>query len=136
MGDFMQSVEEFMRQYFEERIVDEEREQAGRVPFRRKFHTDDCYWDSRALQIGMMRSERILSISSSDAKAEVVTTRHFSASSGSVHQLRYHLKAEGDRWLIREVDTWCLSCHGVPGNSSCMFCQGTGWCGHNRRTER
>ena len=135
MGEFMQSVEDFMRQYFDERIVDEEREQASRVPFRRKFHTDDCYWDSRAGQIEMMRSERVLSISSSHTEAEVVTTRHFSALSGSVQQLRYHLKARGGRWLIREVDTWCLSCHGVPGNRSCRFCQGAGWRVLKHRTE-
>jgi hypothetical protein len=129
----MQSVEEFMRQYFGERIADEKREQASRIPFRRKFHTDDCYWDSRAGQSEMMQSEMILNISTSDTEAAVVTTRDFSAVPGGVHQLCYHLQASGDGWLIRDVDMWCPSCHGVPGNSSCRFCHGTGWSECKRR---
>ena len=125
--EFMQSVEEFMRQYLNERLVDEKREQASRAPFRRKFHMDDCRWDSRAGQLEMMHTERVLSISPSATKADVVTTREFPTIPGSVHQLRYHLESHNDSWLIREVDVWCLACHGEAGNSGCRFCHGTGW---------
>lgn len=34
----MQSVDEFMRQFFDERIAIEKQEQANRLPFRRKFY--------------------------------------------------------------------------------------------------
>jgi hypothetical protein len=123
----MQNVEEFMRQYFDERAVDERREQASRVPFRRKFHTDDCRWDRRAGTLEMMETEKIVSVSSLDAKAEVITTQHILGRADTIHQLRYHLKPSGDGWRIRDVDTWCAFCNGEAGNSSCTFCQGTGW---------
>ena len=123
----MQSIEEFMRQYLDERITEERREQASRAPFRRKFHTDDCRWDSRAGTLEMIQSERILNVSNSGATAEVITTRDCSRLINGVHQLRYHLQRGGEGWLIQSVDLWCHACHGVRGQESCIFCHGTGW---------
>ena len=121
----MQSVEEFMRQYFDERVAEEKREQASRAPFRRKFHADDCYWDGRAGTLEMIQSERVLTVSSLDTTAEVVTTR--ATRSDSVHQLRYHLQGNRDGWLIQSVDFWCHSCRGEAGREGCILCRGTGW---------
>ena len=124
----MQSPREFIQQYFEERVVEEKREQASRAPFRQKFHTDDCRWDSRAGTLEMIQSEKILSLSSSDTTAEVITSREApSRPIDGLHQLRYNLQRTGDRWLIKSVDVWCYSCHGVASHTDCIFCQGTGW---------
>lgn len=119
----MQSATEFMQQYFEDHTLEERREQAARSPFRRKYYTDDCYWESCAGTLEMIQTEKVLKASASDATAEVITTRHIP----SVHQLRYHLDRNGDGWLIRSVDVWCLSCHGEAGVRECIFCHGTGW---------
>jgi hypothetical protein len=118
-----------MRQYFDERIVEEKREQASRAPFRQKFHTDDCRWDSRAGTLETIQSEKILNVSilNTKAEAEVITTRNSSILPNGVHQLRYHLQSNGDSWLIQSVDLWCFSCRGEKGNENCMFCHGTGW---------
>ncbi len=128
----MQPVEEFMRQYLDERVAEEKREQASRAPFRRKFHTDDCRWDSRAGTLETIQSERVLRVSGSDTTAAVITTRE-SPSSG-VHQLRYHLQGSGDGWLIQSVDIWCPSCRGKAGREGCISCHGTGWL--DRRTPK
>ena len=122
----MQSVEKFMRQYFDERIAEEKREQASRAPFRRKFHTDDCFFDSRAGTLEMIQSEKVLKVSASDSTADVITTRHSPTLSDSVHQLRYHLQSGQDGWLIQSVDVWCHSCRG-EAKDDCIFCHGTGW---------
>jgi hypothetical protein len=127
----MQSVEEFMRQYFDERIAEEKREQVSRAPFRRRFHADDCFWDSRAGTLEMIQSERVVKMSNSDAIAEVITERESPSIANSLHQLRYHLQASSGGWLIRKVDVWCHSCHGKTGNDSCFICHGTGW--HDRK---
>jgi len=123
----MQPVEEFMRQYFEERAAEEKREQASRAPFRRKFHTADCYWDSRAGTLEMIQTEKVLRFVVSDTTAQVVTTRHSPSREISVHQLRYHLRGVQDGWLIETVDVWCHSCQGKPGKDDCFLCHGSGW---------
>lgn len=122
----MQPAEDFMRQYFDERIGEEKREQTSRAPFRRKFHTDDCFWDSRAGTLEMIQTEKVLAVSASDTTAEVITTRHSPPRPDSVHQLRYHLRASQGGWLIRAVEVWCHSCRG-EAKADCMFCHGTGW---------
>src|SRR4051812_6859879 len=118
----MQSIEEFMLQYFDERVIDERREQAARAPFYEKFHTVDCTWDSRYLTLAMMESEKVLSASSSDNTAEVITTREVPSMKSITQQLRYHLLGNNNRWLIQSVDFWCYLCHGKSGNESCRFC--------------
>jgi hypothetical protein len=123
----MQSVEDFMRQYFEERIAEEKREQASRAPFRRKFHTEDCRWDSRAGTLEMIETEKVLKVTESDMVAEVITARSSPNLPDSLHQLRYQLQGSPDGWLIRLVDLGCSLCKGEIGNTSCFFCHGTGW---------
>ena len=123
----MQSVEEFMSQYLDERVAEEKREQASRAPFRQKFHTNDCRWDSRAGTLEMIQSERVLRVASSGTTAEAITIRHSPSLADSDHQLRYHLQGSHDGWLIRSVDVWCHSCRGEAGKEDCIFCHGTGW---------
>jgi hypothetical protein len=122
----MQSPEEFMLQYFGERLTEAKREMESRAPFHRKFHTIDCTWDSRKFTVEMLQSEKILSVSSSGVATEVITTRQTGESS-IIHQLRYHLQASNDSWLIQSVDFWCQTCRGEKGKDSCILCHGTGW---------
>jgi hypothetical protein len=123
-----QSPEEFMRQYFDERVADERREQSGRAPFRRKFHADDCQWDSRAGILEMMQTENLLEVSVAENTAVAITTRQLAfAPVEHEDRLRYHLLAGPDGWLIQSVDFWCQSCRGEKGHTDCFFCHGTGW---------
>jgi hypothetical protein len=115
--ELMQSIEEFMQQYFDDRIVDEKREQASRVPFRRKFHTEDCRWDSRAGVLETMQSEKVLSMSSSETGAEVITSRE---TCSLTQRLRYHLQPVGNGWLIGSVDFSCPLCGAERGKDSCI----------------
>lgn len=125
----MQSAEEFMLNFFRERIAEEKREQESRSPFRRKFYANDCRHDSRAGTLATIESERIVSLSSTDTKAEVVTEQDLHPSiSGFEHfRIRYHLQLTGERWLIHSVDPWCFQCCGTPGKTACFACGGEGW---------
>jgi len=133
-SEFMKSVEEFMRHYFDEQVIEEKREQVSRAPFRRKFYADGCYFDSRAGSVELIQSEKVLMVSSSETKAEVITARESPFIPNSLHQLRYHLQVNDDGWQIREVDMWCPACHGEKGKDNCIFCHGTGW--RERKTSK
>jgi hypothetical protein len=125
----MQSAEEFMLEFFRERIAEEKREQEIRAPFRRKFYSKDCHHDRRDGTLATMESERIISLSSTDTKAEVTTEQEVLPSiRGLDHfRLRYYLQSVGDRWLIHGVDPWCFECRGMPGKTACFSCGGEGW---------
>src|SRR5690349_10059336 len=97
----MQSVEAFMRQIFDEKIGLEKQRKAMAAPFRRKFFTEDCDYGSRQGQLEQFQSEKLLSIKVSDSVAEVVTEQTaFYIHSEPSFELRYLLRAEGERWLV------------------------------------
>jgi len=121
----MQSVEKFMRQYFDELAAEVKREQDSRAPFRRKFFTENCPWRRRDGELELVRAEKVLTSSSSGETAEVITS--LQRSPDRLHQFRYHLLASSDGWLISEVNIWCHRCQGEKGDKSCGLCQGTGW---------
>jgi len=122
----MQSPEEFMRQYFRARTADIQRELSSRGPFRQKFFTDDCVWDSHKTMTKRSESEEILSVSGSGTTVEVIT-RNFLP----VGKLCYHLRPTGETWLIQRVEPECLACHGTGSTSNgigtCIVCGGEGW---------
>jgi hypothetical protein len=120
----VQSPEEFMQQYFEERLVEEMRERTSRVPFRERFYAADCRWDSRDSSLGMFQSEIILRVTTSEPTAQVVTAATLRC---DAHQVRYHLRRKGVSWLIVSVDLWCRSCGGEEGRTDCKTCNGVGW---------
>lgn len=122
----MQSPEEFMRQYFEARIAQERREAADRVPFRRKYFAE-CFQYSRAGRLQMFLSEKVISISSSETQAEVITTRANLGMSDQIYYSRYRLEGRHDRWQILDFELQCCACNGEPGNAKCPACHGTGW---------
>ena len=124
----MQSVEEFMRRLFDEKIELEKQRLAMAVPFRQKFFTQDCDSGSRAGMLEQFQSEKIQSIDISGSDAQVITTQiAFYVHSGASFEMRYLLRAEGESWLVYEVDLRCCSCDGQPAKADCQCCHGTGW---------
>lgn len=121
----MQTVQDFMQLYLCERVAEEKRQQLSHAPFRSRFHTDDCVWSSQVGKLEMLQSEKVDSISSSDVKAAVITTRCLPDI--GEYNLRYHLQPRDESWIICGVDVKCCACGGEPGNTKCLSCHGTGW---------
>src|ERR1019366_2786429 len=123
----MQSIEEFMRGYFDALISEEKRRQVSHAPFCRRFYTEDCDLGSRREMLEMFQSEKVVSVSSSDTKAKVITTREIPDQPGNFYDMRYHLQAHNDSWMICGFDLRCCSCNGEVEKDSCPCCRGTGW---------
>jgi hypothetical protein len=119
----MQSIEEFMLEYFQARSAEIKRDLAERAVFRQKYFANDCLWDSRTGVLERSESESVESVSGSDDIFLVI-----SSNENLPKRLRYHIAAEGIRWLIQEVEVECLYCKS-EGDTSCVFCRGTGWLG-------
>jgi hypothetical protein len=124
----MQSVEDFMNEYFRERTVEIEREIQRKSSFRKRFLAEDCIWDSNKGHADVSRSEEIVRVWYSNAKAYVITTRP----AGLFSKLRYHLQPNGESWLIRCVEVRCAPACAGP---ACKACGGTGWTGIGDETE-
>lgn len=130
----MQQVKEFIQGLFSARLSEMKRELASRLPYRQKFFTADCRWDSRAGILEMIESEKIVSIDESASEATVVTMHSvsFISSGNKTHRLRYHLKAVDDNWLIWLVENECPACNG-QGDESCIYCKGKHWLDGQKR---
>ena len=107
----METIEQFMIEFFRGRIAD-----AGR------FLAVGCHWDGHASPEDAA-GELIVSINHTSAGA-VVVSRPLT----SLRALRYHLRQERDGWLIWNIESECPGCHGTPGDVECDFCGGQGWC--------
>ena len=119
-----QTVEAFMREFFSARSRQIRSELEARAPFRERFFSRDCIWDSHSGAVENSESEKILTWSNSGARAEVVTKP------ADPHpRLRYHLSSEGQRWLIEHVELECLVCRQSSPNPNCPVCKGSGWHG-------
>jgi len=129
----MQSLEQFMKEYFCARIAEAKRELIERASHRKKYYTDECTFDSRIGTIKMIEfeSRSIISCSMAGDEGEVFTrTKHPRHDFG--FKQRYRLKAEGEGWLVRRVDFACFQCDGEYNNKSCVFCHGEGWMNPDR----
>lgn len=123
----MPHVEEFMREFFRARIIEEQRHQVSRLPFRRQFFADDCWYDSRADTLRRMESEKIVSIDEGESDSTVITEQALcNSESTKTMRFRYHLQAVKDGWVIREVLVGCVVCGG-RGDTNCPYCQGNQW---------
>jgi hypothetical protein len=124
----MQTIEDFMREYFHARLAEEERYLASRAPYRQRFFTGDCQWDNRARSLEIIKSEQIEGVNQGDTETLVITAYKIAwrADDPKRHRLRYHLKPEGHSWLIRYVELACPLCQGL-GGSDCMYCKGKQW---------
>ncbi len=127
-GSNRQSIEEFMREFFHARITDEQRYQAIRAPFRKKYYADECRTDGRSRTLEMLQSEEIVSVERSNSEATAITVHRnpFYKPDAQMHRRRYHLKPAGDGWLIQFVEAECPFCHGL-GDETCMYCKGKHW---------
>jgi hypothetical protein len=122
----MQTPEEFMREYLAAKVAEAAREVEAHQPFRRKFYTDDCFFDSRAKTVGMHQSEKVDSTSNSEKDVTVIT--HMTAPFAVERHLRYHLKPNGQTWLIENVDSECAMCSFRKSiDPNCPMCGGTSW---------
>ena len=125
----MQSVHDFMGEFLRARVIEEEALQSARLPFRKKFFSPDCQWDSRSRSLEKLRSEKVSSVEFSPT-GPVATTSYrnpFSKrNSGTVLFMRYHLMAKDDGWIIRVAEMGCVACEGV-GDATCPACKGRHW---------
>ncbi len=133
----MQSLEDFMREFFRERTATYQKELEILAPFRRRFYTEDCRRANRASKLMEVmeesKSEEIVRVSGCETAGEAITVQ--TSRTGESHRQRYHLQAEGGRWLIQEIEAECFSCRGENGNRDCSDCKGTGWFLGNRLSQ-
>jgi hypothetical protein len=120
----MQSVKEFINAYFMARTEQFKQEIQFRLPFRKKFFSEDCVYDRRESSIEWSMSEIILEIIENDKKFHVTTTRM-----EPYTKLRYHIGNKNGKWLIELVENTCPVCNGVVGPISCDYCGDNGWVG-------
>ena len=124
----MESISTFMRRYFEARVADAEREMKDRMPFRGKFFTVDCVFDSRIRTLEILRSEEIENVDSVSSTVITFSKNSFKASASERQKKRYHLVAVDNNWLIRMVEIECPACSS-SSNEGCRLCKGTRWIG-------
>ena len=125
----MTPIEQFMAQYFRDRTELILAEIERRSPHRQKYFASDCRWDSRKGTIESSQSEQITSVSQADGETLVVTTGK--KQDTIFFPLRYHLRPNGETWLIYQVEFQCPGCHGtgiaLQGSGACQICGGKGW---------
>jgi hypothetical protein len=128
----MQSIEDFMYDFFLNRTSEIKRELKAREPFRDKFFTDNCLWDRRKGVVEESQTETIVNISKSGNQATVLTNWKGSLAKDG-RKLRYHLLTVAEGWRINCVEFECPMCHGLgeitSSNQSCGVCSGKGWFG-------
>ena len=120
----------FMAQYFQDRTDLIVQEIERRSPHRQKYFGSDCVWDSRRGTVESSQAEKILEVSESDGETLVVTSG--TSQDSIAFPLRYHLRPNGESWLIFQVEFRCPGCHGtgksaIGDSGSCQFCGGRGW---------
>jgi hypothetical protein len=124
----MQSIEEFMSEFFLARTLEIKKDLEGRAAFRQRFFVADCDWDSREGELEQSESEVVKSVSASGVGAQVIT-----CVGAPLLELRYQLQASDQSWLIRDVEFRCPKCqYSDPrraGKMGCAICGGKGWIG-------
>lgn len=119
----------FMAAYFKDRTALILSEMERRLPHRRAYFASDCRWDSRSGAVESSEAERILDVSEADGGVLVVTTG--SSANKIAFPLRYHLRRNGESWVIHQVETRCPCCSGSgkvqEDGVDCPLCKGRGW---------
>ncbi|MFQ3168049.1 MAG: hypothetical protein ACI8QI_000586 [Limisphaerales bacterium] len=115
-----------MSEYLLARAADEKQHLASRAGYRRKYFTDDCFFDSRKFTLEMIESEKVVDIEQSVQEAKVITTYsvHIKGTTLTNRQ-RYHLKPLEESWLIEKAEMACLNCKGR--DNDCVICKGKRW---------
>jgi hypothetical protein len=123
----MDSVKSFMTEYFASRFAEEQRHQANREPFRRRFFESGCSFDSHESELEMIKSEKIIAIEGDDMESDAITDAVYPGAKSRI-RLRYRLRRRTDQWVIRAVQIGCVLCEGGV-SSSCPCCKGQYWIG-------
>lgn len=125
----MQSVEQFMNDFFRARIDDEQKYQQNRLPFRSKYYAENCEMDGRSGTLERIKSEHVVSIEETNSKVFVITAQKnpFFRKGREIHRLRYTLVPDCAKWLIHCVEFECPFCSGI-GTPDCRVCFGRHWC--------
>lgn len=118
----METGSDFLSGYFQARTQELQREVAARRPFRQKYFSELCIWESMPNAVEYSKSEEVISIQNVNGQAIAVTQR-----AQGLPKLRYTLQRTGDAWLILKVQPSCAKCDGVPGETDCEICNGSGW---------
>jgi hypothetical protein len=115
------TIEQFMSNFFRERTAALKLQLEINQVYWRRFYHSECDQDSRRGVVERSEAEEIVSVSSSDIGAGVVTTGH------GLYRSRYQVKSSGECWLIYAVDTECAHCSVHGASADCVECGGTGW---------
>src|SRR5262245_46802701 len=120
----MQRVEEFLQEFFRDRTDLLRRSCGDWESHTQRFFAPAYQPYDRQKTVVDSEAESIISVSSADRSAEVVTT----GLAGGRWRFRYHLSAVADKWRIVSMEMECGICHGSgktkDGNSDCKLCEG------------
>ena len=123
----MQPVEDFLHEYFRNRTELLQESCGGWESHTQRFFAPLYEPYNRQKTVADSEAERIISVSSADGSAEVITTGF----AGDRWRFRYRLSAIDDRWRIKSMEMECGICHGSgkakDGKSDCRLCKGAGW---------
>jgi hypothetical protein len=125
----MQSVEDFMQEFFAEKAKMNRAWVEHWSPFDQRYYSPD--WIERRERGFLLSSppETIENVARSGSSVEVITSGYQFRK--TQHRRRYHLVATGEGWQIRGLDFECGICH-ATGKSEvdtapCRLCNGRGW---------
>jgi hypothetical protein len=116
-----QAIEQFMTDFFREHIAAAKREVEIHSAYWKRFYSPECEWDSRMEKVKWSEAERIINVMPIDTDAYVITDGF------GPGRVRYHLRPEGQSWLIWEVSMECPRCTPRRKRDNCFLCGGTGW---------
>jgi hypothetical protein len=123
----MQSVEQFLYDYFRNRTELLRQSCGGWKSHTQRFFTPAYQPYDRHQAVADSEAESIVSVSSADDSAEVITT----GVAGGRWRFRYHLSVVADQWRISIMEMECGICRGSgkakDGKSDCRLCKGAGW---------
>jgi hypothetical protein len=115
------AIERFMTDHFRERTAALKKEMEIFAEYAKRFYTPECDWARWVVSVQASEAERIVNIMPTEMGAYVIT------SGFSPMLMRYHLRREGQEWLIREVDSECPVCYQQGRSADCFWCGGTIW---------
>lgn len=123
----MQPVEDFLHEYFRNRTELFRESCDGWESHAQRFFAPLYEPYNRQKKVADSEAERIISVSSADGLAEVITTGF----AGAQWPFRYRLSAIDGGWRIKSIEIECGNCHGSrkakDGTSDCWTCKGVGW---------
>lgn len=117
------AIERFMTDHFRERTSALKKEMEIFADYARRFYSPECDWTRWVASVQGSEAERIVNVVPTEEGAYVITNGF--GFRGML--LRYHLRREGQGWLICEVDNECPVCYQQGRSADCFWCGGTIW---------